>query len=278
MLQPIDRDGEQSDIIPVADLLEPVLHLRSNRRDGGAQALKALPLHLFVAALRYHQRTLPVIAAIDHHEDSARRDAAQWFRTVVRPPREAQPQHIDGSANILDNEAAGPANRRVPAVGTDNEIGDDCEGAGGSPRPKAGDASVLFNEFGRLALHAKRKGWIALGVTGDEIEKIPLRHQHDELASGRQVREIGDRHSLIADDPAQPARFLMGPGEKLGKKPELMNDFEGRGMDRVAAKVAEEIGVFLENDDVDAGPCQEKAEHHAGRAAAGNTALRSDDF
>ena len=38
---------------------------------------------------------------------------------------------------------------------------------------------------------------------------------------------------------------------------------EGRGMNGVAAKVAQEVGVLLEHDDVDAGARQQEAEHHA---------------
>ena len=43
-------------------------------------------------------------------------------------------------------------------------------------------------------------------------------------------------------------------------------------MDGVAAEVAEEVGVFFEDDDVDAGAGEEEAEHHAGGAAADDAA------
>jgi hypothetical protein len=44
-------------------------------------------------------------------------------------------------------------------------------------------------------------------------------------------------------------------------------------MDGVAAEVAEEVGVFLEDDDADAGTRQEQPQHHAGRPAARHHAL-----
>ena len=47
-------------------------------------------------------------------------------------------------------------------------------------------------------------------------------------------------------------------------------------MDRVAAEVAQEVGVLLQHDDVDAGAREQEAEHHAGRPAAGDAALRLD--
>ena len=39
-------------------------------------------------------------------------------------------------------------------------------------------------------------------------------------------------------------------------------------MDRVAAEIAQKIGVLLENKDIDSRPRQEVSEHHPGRAAA----------
>ena len=45
-------------------------------------------------------------------------------------------------------------------------------------------------------------------------------------------------------------------------------------MDGVAAEVAQEIGVLLQHDDVDACAREQEAEHHPRGAAAGDAALR----
>ena len=47
-------------------------------------------------------------------------------------------------------------------------------------------------------------------------------------------------------------------------------------MNRVAAKIAEEIGVFFQHHNVNTGARQEKSEHHAGGATAGDAALGDD--
>ena len=47
-----------------------------------------------------------------------------------------------------------------------------------------------------------------------------------------------------------------------------MEEFEGGGMDGVATEVAEEVGVFFEDGDLNAGAREEEAEHDAGRASA----------
>jgi hypothetical protein len=44
-------------------------------------------------------------------------------------------------------------------------------------------------------------------------------------------------------------------------------------MDRVAAEVAEEVRVLLEDDDVDAGAGEEQAQHQARRTTARDAAL-----
>ena len=46
-------------------------------------------------------------------------------------------------------------------------------------------------QAGGLGLHQQMKVGIALRVLGEEIEKLPLRHERDELAARRQVGEIG---------------------------------------------------------------------------------------
>jgi hypothetical protein len=45
-------------------------------------------------------------------------------------------------------------------------------------------------------------------------------------------------------------------------------------MDRVAAEVAQEIGVFFEHEDVHARPRQQETQHHSGAAASGDAAAR----
>ena len=109
-------------------------------------------------------------------------------------------------------------------------------------------------------------------VTREEIEEVPLRHQRDERAAHRQVAEVGDLQPLAAHDPGQLADLLVGQGEELVEQPELVHDLERGGMDRVSPKVAQEVGVLLEHDDVDTRAGEEQTEHHPGRAAAGDAA------
>ncbi|BEV44011.1 hypothetical protein CRBSH125_01940 [Afipia carboxidovorans] len=61
--------------------------------------------------------------------------------------------------------------------------------------------------------------------------------------------------------------------EKVIQQPEFVHHLQRRRMHGVTAKIAEEIGMFLQNEGFDAGAAEEIAEHHPGRAAAYDAAL-----
>ena len=113
-------------------------------------------------------------------------------------------------------------------------------------------------------------------MLGQEVEEVPLRHQRDEFAVRRQMAEIDHPKVLGADLAGQCFDLLMRQLQEFVEEAELDHQFERRRMNRVAAKVAEEIGVLLEHRHVDAGAGQQESQHHSRRAAAGDAALRRD--
>ena len=91
-------------------------------------------------------------------------------------------------------------------------------------------------------------------------------------------REIGHLDPLGADLRGQPFDLLMRLFEEFVEQAEFMHQFERRRMHRIAAKVAQEVGMLFQHHDVDAGASQEKAEHHPGRSAADDAAFRRYQF
>jgi hypothetical protein len=77
----------------------------------------------------------------------------------------------------------------------------------------------------------------------------------------------------ITDQTREPINLAMRLFEKVVDEPQFIYQCEGRGMDGIAAKVAQEIAMFLEHDDVNAGPREKEAEHESTRTAAGDAAL-----
>src|SRR6266581_277252 len=76
-------------------------------------------------------------------------------------------------------------------------------------RQHANDFSLVFNQVDRFDLHLQAEVRILFSMFGDKIEKIPLRHEGDELALGRQMRKIGHYYEIITDLPADLAHLLV---------------------------------------------------------------------
>src|SRR5208337_2272978 len=123
-----------------------------------------------------------------------------------------------------------------------------------------------------LGAHEQAKRGIGLGLVRKKIEEVPLRHHADEFAARRQMREIRDRNLLFGDPARNLARFVMRELEKLVEESEFVEQLERGRMDRVTAKIAKEIRVLFEQDDIHAGARQKKSRHHARGPAARDAA------
>jgi len=82
------------------------------------------------------------------------------------------------------------------------------------------------------------------------------------------MREIGQGERVFADLAAKFCYLLVRALQEFFEKAEFVHQLESGWVDGVAAEVAEEVGVFFEDEDVDAGAGEEETEHHAGWAAA----------
>ena len=90
---------------------------------------------------------------------------------------------------------------------------------------------------------------------------------------GGQVGEIRQADGIVPDLSRQMAHFLMRTLEKIVENAQFVHDFERRGMNRVAAKIAQKVGMLLQHDNIHSHAGQQKTQHHASRTASGDTAL-----
>ena len=192
------------------------------------------------------------------------------FCRIAGPLREPHPQHVDRRAESHDLQAGALAHDRVPSVGPDHEIGPHLEPSPRRLAAHAGNAPAVLDQLGHLGLHGEVKARIMAALPGQEVEKIPLRHHRNKMAVRRQMTKIGERDLGVADDAVQFADFLVRQREKRVEQAKLVHDLQGRGVDRVAAEIAQKIAVLLEDDHLDPGAGQQEAQHHSGRTAAGD--------
>src|SRR3546814_20470388 len=80
------------------------------------------------------------------------------------------------------------------------------------------------------------------------------------------MREIGEDDLVIADDAADLTHFRVGQLETLIEQAELVHDLQCRRMASVAAEVAQEIGMLLEHDHIEARAGEQEAGHYTGRS------------
>src|SRR2546426_1824033 len=87
------------------------------------------------------------------------------------------------------------------------------------------------------------------------------------------MREIGDHDVAVSDLRRELRDLLVRQAQQRLEQPELVQNLQRRGVNRVAAEVAQEIGVLLQHQRAHAGAGEQQPEHHASRAAARNADL-----
>ncbi len=84
--------------------------------------------------------------------------------------------------------------------------------------------------------------------------------------------EIGYGEAFAAYDSGERRDLGVRDGEELLEEAELVEEIERGGVDGVAAEVAEEVFVFFEDCNLDAGAGEEEAQHDARGSSADDAA------
>src|SRR5689334_8426786 len=103
----------------------------------------------------------------------------------------------------------------MPAVRADDEVRVDFDRSVRRRYDEAAYAAVRFTEPGDLGLHQQVERLVRACLGCHEVQEVPLRHQRDELAARRQVREIAKRQRLAPDAARDVANLPMRAFEEL---------------------------------------------------------------
>src|SRR5205823_6334870 len=101
----------------------------------------------------------------------------------------------------------------------------------------ASDALALENEPRHLRFHLQMERRVLPPLVGQEVQKIPLRHERQKLAVHRQVTEVAEYERGLADLARELAHLRVGQLEELFDEPKLVEDFQRRRVHGVAAKI-----------------------------------------
>src|SRR6516164_2481223 len=111
--QAIDSDSQQLDVGPIVQFADAIAEVGGEARDLRAEGCQTSLADLIEPSLWDHERALPVVLAIEHHEDPTGIDPAQGLSWIGRTPRQAHPQYVHRSAEIDDLETCLLAHDRM---------------------------------------------------------------------------------------------------------------------------------------------------------------------
>src|SRR5258708_7246252 len=109
---------------------------------------------------------------------------------------------------------------------------------------------------------------VSLRLLRDEVQEFPLRHQRYEFAVRRQVRKVRDDHGGVFDLAADLGQLLVRPAQELIENSKFVHQFQGRGMNRVPAKVAQKIRMLLQDHNIHAGTRAQEPRDNSRRSPA----------
>src|SRR5579864_2809450 len=93
-----------------------------------------------------------------------------------------------------------------------------------------------------------------------------------------QMRKIRDRHGISAHLSGKFAYLLMRELQKFVQNTQLIHQFKSGRVNRVAAKVAQEIRMLFENVYIHADLCKQVSQHNSGGASSADAASCTDYF
>jgi hypothetical protein len=215
VLEAVDLNGEELDLVPVGELVYTVGEERNEARERGAEGLETGRLDVGgEGVLCDEEAALEVVAAVDEDQEGAVVDVAESVDGIGFTTAETEPENVDGDARLVDPEMGGGAGRGVATVAANYERGVDFGGAGGRVDADAGDTGAGFDEAGYFVFHEEMEAGEMGGLGGEEVEKVPLGHEGDELCVGREMGRVGNGKGLATDGETDFGDLLVGEGEE----------------------------------------------------------------
>jgi hypothetical protein len=172
---------------------------------------------------------------------------------------------------MLTCQSGAVSDHRVAAIGANDQICSHFDWSGWCLSSNAHNPAILVDESRDLSLHSQVERRIAAAFLGEEVEEIPLWHERHEAALRSQIRHVTQYDRLASNTSADSRDLLVRPFQELFEQTKLVHHLKCRGMNGIAPEVAQEIGVLLQNEDLDSGPRQQIPQHYPSGATAGDT-------
>src|SRR5262249_8703241 len=109
-----------------------IVQVRCETGDFSAQEFETSAADFLDPPFPDDKGALPIVLAIEHHKDAAGVKPAKGLIGIRGAARQSHPQYVHWRTEIDDLQRSLLAHRRMPSVGSNNELGSNCHGALGS--------------------------------------------------------------------------------------------------------------------------------------------------
>ena len=208
--QAIDLDGEEFDLCPIIQLRYSIFQERSEAHDVAMQGGQAALLDRVELAFWDNKTDLEIITPVEENEQFPVSKKSKRLWRIALPFGKAHPKDIDRYAEFLDLEFSFRIHDRVATIRANDQVSAHFALTVWSFHADARDVIIFKKQIDDLMSHVQSKGGEPLGVAGEKVQKIPLRHESDKFAARRQTREIGDGNCMTIKYSAYLAQFLVG--------------------------------------------------------------------
>jgi len=274
--QAVDRHSQKADFVKAIYLGNPAAQERRQLSYLGLKRRDISRARCLERALGDHIAALPMIAAIDHYQDATVVNAASRILRIAFLARNLEPEDVHGRSELARLEPGTLPDCRMTPVGCDNEIRTNFNRLIIRQSFNADYRVSSLEKVNRRCLHVKMESRVTGGVHYEKIQQIPLGHKGDELAQRFHATEVGDHDALVSDLRVKLVGFAVGQRQESVEQPKLMQDLKRRRMYCVTSKIAQEVRVFFEDDDVDARASQKKSGKKTGWSPAYNATASVD--
>jgi hypothetical protein len=276
--EPVQPDVEVLDVLHRGQRADALPELGHEFGDVLPEALDAPGAQLRIGSLPPDVGDLEEVGARDHDgEPPLGRPGGQRVGTVPGQAWKPEPPGVDRHGEFPQRQIRLRVGDRPAAVTGHGELGTDRTGGPvlrSVPHPPY--PSGFADQFGCLGAHPQREGrFLARGLR-EQVQQVPLGHQRDVRMPHAQPAEVRDDDAVAGADREEdflhPA--VRQRGEPLSET-QLVEQFQRRGVDGVAAEVAQEVRMLLQHRDLSARSGEQEPQHHAGGSATDDHAGRA---
>ena len=271
--QPVHPDGQRADRLPAFDRIDMVPAERDQGGDRPPEFFDPVLPQYVERSFRDHVAALPVVATVDHDEDAAVIEAAERLiriggataaaGTTARPSERRAPRLAARQPRAtVECRPSAPITRSARMASSPSGV------VAATPTIRPPSSSKLFTSASISRWKCGRR--LACSAMKSRKSHCGMKAMKGHLSRSRPKSAIGDPESPI--QPVSVRASWCGKSEQVLQQPELVHHLQGRGVDGVAPEVAQEIGVLLKHQHIDAGPGKQIARHHPGRSPARDAA------